>query len=84
MSDRLIQFFGSRRGIILVGAIIGVLATFLQKLGNAHNKGLLDGYFLPGAPKSTLQLRRRRRLALDSDSARAFFEHEINFIAAGR
>jgi YedE family putative selenium metabolism protein len=45
MSDRLTQFFGSRGGIITVGAIIGVLAPLLQKLGNPPNMGICVACF---------------------------------------
>jgi YedE family putative selenium metabolism protein len=45
MSDRLTQFFGSRSGIITVGAIIGVLASLLQKLGNPPNMGICVACF---------------------------------------
>jgi uncharacterized protein len=45
MSDRLTQFFGSRRGIILVGAIIGAMAALLQKFGNPPNMGICVACF---------------------------------------
>jgi uncharacterized protein len=45
MSDRLTQFFGSRRGIITAGAIIGILAPTLQKLGNPPNMGICVACF---------------------------------------
>jgi YedE family putative selenium metabolism protein len=45
MSDRMTQFFGSRWGIILVGAIIGILAPLLQKLGNPPNMGICVACF---------------------------------------
>jgi YedE family putative selenium metabolism protein len=45
MPDRLTQFFASRRGIILAGAVIGVLAPLLQKLGNPANMGICVACF---------------------------------------
>jgi YedE family putative selenium metabolism protein len=45
MSERLTQFFASRWGIILAGAVIGVLAPLLQKLGNPANMGICVACF---------------------------------------
>jgi len=45
MSERLTRFFASRRGIVLVGAIIGVLGPLLQKLGNPPNMGICVACF---------------------------------------
>jgi uncharacterized protein len=45
MSDRLTRFFASRRGIIFVGAIIGVAAPMLQKFGNPPNMGVCVACF---------------------------------------
>jgi hypothetical protein len=39
MSKRLARFFASRWGVILAGAVVGVLAPLLQKLGNPPNMG---------------------------------------------
>ncbi|HDD24887.1 MAG TPA: YedE-related selenium metabolism membrane protein [Chloroflexi bacterium] len=39
-SQRLTQFFASRQGIILVGAVIGLLAPLLQYWGNPPNMGI--------------------------------------------
>ena len=44
-SQRLTQFFASRRGIILVGAIIGLLAPLLQYWGNPPNMGICVACF---------------------------------------
>jgi YedE family putative selenium metabolism protein len=45
MSSRLTHFFASRWGIILTGAVIGVLAPILQKLGNPPNMGVCVACF---------------------------------------
>jgi hypothetical protein len=45
MSERLARFFASRRGIVLAGVIIGVIATLLQKLGNPPNMGICVACF---------------------------------------
>ena len=45
MSERLTQFFASRWEIILAGAVIGVLAPLLQKLGNPANMGICVACF---------------------------------------
>ena len=45
MSERLTHFFASRWGIILAGAVIGVLAPLLQKLGNPANMGICVACF---------------------------------------
>jgi YedE family putative selenium metabolism protein len=45
MSKRLTHFFASRWGIILVGAVIGILAPVLQKLGNPPNMGICVACF---------------------------------------
>ncbi len=39
------RFFASRKGIVIVGAIIGVLAALLQKLGNPGNMGICVACF---------------------------------------
>jgi YedE family putative selenium metabolism protein len=39
------NIFASRTGIIVVGAIIGILATLLQKLGNPPNMGICVACF---------------------------------------
>ena len=43
--ESLTRFFGSRTGIILAGAVIGVLAPLLQKLGNPKNMGVCVACF---------------------------------------
>jgi YedE family putative selenium metabolism protein len=45
MSDRLTRFFASRWGIILTGAVIGILAPLLQKAGNPPNMGICVACF---------------------------------------
>ncbi|MBN1888977.1 MAG: YedE-related selenium metabolism membrane protein [Thermoflexales bacterium] len=45
MSDKLTRFFASRWGIIAVGAVIGLLASLLQKLGNPPNMGICVACF---------------------------------------
>lgn len=45
MLDRLTKFFASRWGIILVGAVIGILGPTLQKLGNPPNMGICVACF---------------------------------------
>jgi uncharacterized protein len=45
MSERITQFFASRWGIVLTGAVIGVLAPLLQKLGNPPNMGICVACF---------------------------------------
>jgi len=45
MSERLTRFFASRWGIILTGAIIGVLAPLYQKAGNPPNMGICVACF---------------------------------------
>ncbi len=45
MLNRLTRFFASRWGIILVGAIIGILGPVLQKLGNPTNMGICVACF---------------------------------------
>jgi uncharacterized protein len=39
-------FFASRWGIIVVGALIGIIAVSLQKLGNPANMGICMACFL--------------------------------------
>ena len=39
------NFFSSKKGIIVVGVVIGVVATILQKLGNPPNMGLCIACF---------------------------------------
>jgi len=45
MRDSATRFLASRPGIILVGTLIGVLATLLQKLGNPPNMGICVACF---------------------------------------
>ena len=45
MSQRLTKFFASRWGIILVGTVIGILASLLQKFGNPPNMGICVACF---------------------------------------
>jgi len=45
MSERLTRFFASRWGIILAGAVIGVLAPLLQYTGNPKNMGICVACF---------------------------------------
>jgi YedE family putative selenium metabolism protein len=45
MSEKLTRFFASRRGIVLAGAVIGVLASLLQKAGNPPNMGICVACF---------------------------------------
>ncbi|MGV8075551.1 MAG: YedE family putative selenium transporter [Syntrophobacteraceae bacterium] len=43
--EELTRFFASRKGIILVGAAIGILAALLQKFGNPPNMGICVACF---------------------------------------
>lgn len=45
MSKKITSFFASRTGIIIVGAIIGIIASLLQKLGNPPNMGVCVACF---------------------------------------
>lgn len=45
MRDNLTRFFASRWGIISAGAVIGILAPVLQKLGNPGNMGICVACF---------------------------------------
>jgi len=45
VSEKLTRFFASRWGIILVGAVIGVLAPLLQYAGNPKNMGICVACF---------------------------------------
>ncbi|MGC8785931.1 MAG: YedE family putative selenium transporter [Anaerolineae bacterium] len=45
MSEKITAFFASRRGIVLAGAVIGVLAPLLQRLGNPPNMGICVACF---------------------------------------
>jgi hypothetical protein len=45
MSDALTRFFASRWGVIVAGAVIGFLASLLQKLGNLPNMGICVACF---------------------------------------
>jgi len=45
MSERLTRFFASRWGIILTGAVIGLLAPLLQAAGNPPNMGICVACF---------------------------------------
>ncbi len=42
---KIVQFFATRWGIIIVGAVIGILAQLLQKLGNPPNMGVCVACF---------------------------------------
>jgi YedE family putative selenium metabolism protein len=45
MSEKLTRFFASRWGIVLAGAIIGILAPLLQYAGNPPNMGICVACF---------------------------------------
>jgi len=45
MSEKITRFFASRWGIILAGALIGLLAPLLQKAGNPANMGICVACF---------------------------------------
>lgn len=45
MLEKLTRFFASRWGIILAGAVIGILGPVLQKLGNPANMGICVACF---------------------------------------
>ncbi len=45
MSEKLTRFFASRWGIILAGAVIGLLAPLLQYAGNPKNMGICVACF---------------------------------------
>ena len=45
MSEKLTRFFASRWGIVLAGAVIGVLAPLLQYAGNPKNMGICVACF---------------------------------------
>lgn len=45
MSERLTRFFASRWGILLAGAVIGLLAPLLQRAGNPPNMGVCVACF---------------------------------------
>lgn len=45
MSEKLTRFFASRWGIILAGAVIGLLASLLQYAGNPKNMGICVACF---------------------------------------
>lgn len=45
MSEKITAFFASRRGIILAGGIIGILAPLLQRFGNPPNMGICVACF---------------------------------------
>lgn len=45
MSEKITAFFASRRGIVLAGGVIGVLAPLLQRLGNPPNMGICVACF---------------------------------------
>jgi len=45
MSEKFTRFFASRQGIVLAGAVIGVLAPLLQKAGNPKNMGICVACF---------------------------------------
>jgi len=45
MKERITRFFSSRAGIITVGAVIGLAAALLQKLGNPPNMGICVACF---------------------------------------
>ncbi len=45
MKEKITKFFASRWGIILAGAVIGILGPVLQKLGNPPNMGICVACF---------------------------------------
>lgn len=45
MREKITKFFSSRWGIILVGAVIGILGSVLQRLGNPPNMGICVACF---------------------------------------
>ncbi|MGD9202290.1 MAG: YedE family putative selenium transporter, partial [Chitinispirillia bacterium] len=45
MRETLTRFFASRAGIILTGAVIGIIAVLLQKAGNPQNMGICVACF---------------------------------------
>jgi YedE family putative selenium metabolism protein len=45
MSEKLTRFFASRPGVVLAGAVIGVLAPLLQYAGNPPNMGICVACF---------------------------------------
>ena len=45
MSEKVTRFFASRWGIVLAGAVIGLLAPLLQTLGNPPNMGICVACF---------------------------------------
>jgi YedE family putative selenium metabolism protein len=45
MSERITRFFASRWGILLTGAVIGILAPLLQRAGNPANMGICVACF---------------------------------------
>ncbi|MHB1355546.1 MAG: YedE family putative selenium transporter [Anaerolineae bacterium] len=45
MRERVTRFFASRWGVILVGAVIGIIAPLLQYLGNPKNMGICVACF---------------------------------------
>jgi hypothetical protein len=63
MSERLTRFFASRWGVILAGAVIGVLAPLLQKLGSLPTMGICVACFerdIAGALGAICDLLRQR------------------------
>jgi YedE family putative selenium metabolism protein len=45
MSERLTRLFASRQGIVLAGAVMGILAPLLERLGNPPNMGVCVACF---------------------------------------
>ena len=45
MKDKISDFFSSRIGIIITGAVIGILGPTLQKFGNPKNMGVCVACF---------------------------------------
>ena len=45
MKEKITDFFSSRIGIIITGAIIGILGPTLQKFGNPKNMGVCVACF---------------------------------------
>jgi len=45
VTDRITRFFASRWGIVVAGAVIGVVAALLQKAGNPPNMGICVACF---------------------------------------
>jgi len=46
MSERMTRFFGSYKGIVVVGALLGLLSSLLQRFGNPPNMGICVASFV--------------------------------------